>query len=100
MKRIFKGFRLILTLDCEHSARITSESFERKLFWYERCAVRLHNAFCLRSRRLEKQIKLLHQFVIRNRDRLDLDDLEIHLPPESRARIRQRLSESGNDSTS
>ena len=91
MKHFFRGLYLILTLDCEQSARMTSESFERRLSCFERCAVRLHNAFCRRSRRLERQLRLFHQAVRRQHLELDVNEVAGHLSPESRARIRDRL---------
>lgn len=60
MKSIWRGLVLILTLDCEGSAWLVSESLDRRLTLAERWAVRLHHLVCRSSRELAKQIRDLH----------------------------------------
>lgn len=60
MKSIWRGLVLILTIKCEQSAQLVSESFDRELTWAERWAVRLHHRVCRSSRELAKQLRSLH----------------------------------------
>ena len=94
MLRLIKGIRLILTLDCEQSARMTSESFDRHLDWSERIAVRMHNAFCRRSRQLEKQLRALHAALERNRSQLDTGSAQASLSPQALEKIRKTIRQS------
>ena len=59
MKSFFSAFKLILTLKCEHSTHIVSQSLDRELPFAERWAVRLHNISCRSCRRFGKQIRQL-----------------------------------------
>ena len=59
MKKFFAAAKLILTLKCEHSSHLISNSFDRKLSAVERWAVRLHHIGCWSCRRCEKQIRVL-----------------------------------------
>ena len=57
---------MILTLDCEGSAKLTCESMDRPLSRAERIAVSAHRLVCSKSRRLNHQLlelnaKLNHQ---------------------------------------
>ena len=60
MKQIFHDIYLILTLDCEGSARLTSESIDRKLRWSEAIALKAHQLICAKSRKLDRQLLELH----------------------------------------
>lgn len=82
---------LILTLDCEQSARLTSESLDRRLYFAERWAVRAHNAFCRKSRNLARQLKLLDQAFRGSPDQIQMDNLEVKLSPEAKIRIADQL---------
>lgn len=61
MKLFLHQIWMILTLDCEGSARLTSESMDRPLNWAERWAVRMHRLVCAKSRRLNRQLLQMHQ---------------------------------------
>jgi len=50
----------ILTLTCEQSALIASDSYERPLNWHERAALRTHLINCRWCRRVRKQLETLH----------------------------------------
>jgi len=52
---------MILTLNCEDSARLTSESMDRPLNWAERTAVSAHRLVCSKSRRLNRQLLEMHK---------------------------------------
>ena len=57
----FSTIKLILTLACEESTRLVSESLDRDLPWGERWAVRLHAVCCRSCTRYRKQIELLRE---------------------------------------
>ena len=56
MNRFFKQIWMILTLDCEGSAQLSSESLDRRLNWAERTAVWAHCMICKKSRELDGQL--------------------------------------------
>ena len=91
MIRLYKSLVLILTLNCEQSAKLMSDSFDRDLSWSERWALRLHCMVCRRSREMARQLKALHQSFLEYRDRIDIDECAEQLSPDARDRIRQRL---------
>ncbi len=57
----FSTIKLILTLACEESTRLVSESLDRDLPWGERWAVRLHAVCCRSCSGYRKQIELLRE---------------------------------------
>ena len=57
MKRFLTAARLILTLKCEDSTHIVSDSLDRDLSAVERWAVRLHYISCWSCRRFGQQIR-------------------------------------------
>jgi predicted anti-sigma-YlaC factor YlaD len=59
MTKFLAAVRLILTLKCEHSTQIVSESLDRDLSRVERWAVRLHYIGCYSCRRFGRQIRQL-----------------------------------------
>jgi|GEM_PF-1544030 len=59
MKDFFSAIHLILTLNCQQSARLTCESFERKLSFSERTAVNAHQWICKSSRELGRQLRAM-----------------------------------------
>lgn len=89
MKNVLAAIKLLLTLECEQSTHLVSDSLDRELSWVERWAVRLHAIGCWSCRRFGKQIRLL-------RDSLQAkhqvaDDAE--LSPEAIKRIRRAMGE-------
>lgn len=91
MKSLGRGIWLILTLDCEGSARLTSEGFDRKLGIFERIAIRCHNAFCKKSRKLAKQLKLLNK-VLSRKSKSDLAQAP-SLSEKTKQRIQKMIDE-------
>ena len=61
MKQFFQQLWLILSLDCEQSAHLTSESFDRPLTRAESVALTIHRLICAKSRRLNQQMIQLHR---------------------------------------
>ena len=59
MKNFLSAAKLILTLKCEQSTRIVSDSLDRELTSVERWAVRLHYIACSSCRRFGKQLREL-----------------------------------------
>lgn len=86
--------RLILTLKCEQSTRLVSQSLDGRLSWSERWAVRLHALCCRPCRRFKRQILFLRQALrCGGQDLADamLPD-QTGLTPQARERIRQALT--------
>jgi len=81
---------MILTLNCEDSARLTSESMDRSLNWAERSAVSAHRMICAKSRRLNCQLlemnKAFKQFE-------SIDSPIEGLSTNAKSRIRSAISE-------
>ena len=80
VKRFLLKIYLILTLDCEQSAHLTSDSFDRDLDWSERVASALHRLICGKSR------KLHHQLIALN-ETLESGETTPELGDDARARI-------------
>ena len=59
--RPFAVAKLILTLRCEQSSRLISESLDQQLPWAERWAVRMHFISCRSCRRVRQQFEWLHR---------------------------------------
>lgn len=57
MKKFFAAAKLILTLKCEQSTHLVSNSLDRELTAVERWAVRLHFIGCWSCRRFGKHIR-------------------------------------------
>ncbi len=94
MSNAFKGIWQILTLRCEESDRLMSDSLDRRLTWSERTALKGHVAVCRGCRRARRQLLILQQTV---RKSLDIASAAVDemLSPEARDRIRQALKDSG-----
>ena len=87
---IWRAINLLLTLKCDESTRLVSESFERKLTGVERWAVRLHAVSCGGCRRVKKQLIFLKQAGEQHAATSQ------PLPPDARKRIEQSILDSGN----
>jgi hypothetical protein len=90
----------VLTLCCDESTRLVSESLDRELPFGERLAVRLHALCCRSCRRCRKQFVFLRQALVRR-----MHDAEMAVPSrpalsgEARARIKRVLAnEAAEDS--
>ena len=72
---------------------LTSESFDRTLTFGERFAVRFHQGYCRKSRRLASQLVLL-ETRCREMGGLVLEPPDHELAPEAAKRIRASLQDS------
>ena len=102
MKNLLSSLRLILTLDCEQSSRIVSESLDRHLAWSERWAVRHHYIGCWSCRRFRKQIQFLRE-AVQKADELPIVELDMPsgsggLSEAARQRILDQLADGNDDS--
>jgi hypothetical protein len=87
------AFKLILTLKCEQSTGLMSESLDRELTRCERLAVKLHALCCRSCRRFGRHVAVMRD-AIRSRIEADLSALpSASLTPEQRRRIQGTLSE-------
>lgn len=88
MKNCLSALKLILTLKCEQSTRLVSDSLDRELSLVERWAVRLHYIGCWSCRRFGKQIRLIQKA-------LQMHSKKIHeeakLSPEATKNIRDAI---------
>lgn len=90
MKQFFSAAKLILTLRCEQSTHIVSESLDRDLSAVERWAVRLHYISCWSCRRFGKQIRHLREALRLHPDRTAENAT---LSPDAMQRIRDAIRE-------
>jgi len=88
VKRFLHAAKLILTLKCEESSRIVSESMDRELTAVERWAVRMHVIGCWSCRRFGQQIRQLREAMKRHPDRTAS---EARLSPEAMKRIEEAI---------
>lgn len=94
LRNLLGATRLVLTLRCEHSTRLVSESLERELSFSERWAVRLHAIGCHSCRRVGRQLRRLHEAAkhVAEAEARDLAAAEgPTLSPEGRRRIAAAL---------
>lgn len=92
MKKIFSAAKLILTLRCEQSTHIVSESLDRDLSAVEQWAVRLHYIGCWSCRRFGKQMRQLREALRLHPERTSED---ASLSPEAMQRIRDAIRKEG-----
>ena len=90
MFRAIKGVMLILMLDCEESARLTSESFDRPLTRCERWALKIHQTCCRSSHRVARQMEMVAE-AMKQPEAQQLASVSENLSDEARERIRERL---------
>ncbi len=94
MRKAFKGILQILTLRCEESDRLMSDSLDRHLTWSERVALKGHVAVCRGCRRARLQLLILQQ-AIRKSLQIAYTAGDEMLSSRARDRIRQALKDSG-----
>lgn len=87
----FKTVWLILTLRCNRSTQLASESLDRDLTRAERVAMRLHELICLHCRRFHEQIVALGEAARRRQNQATSVPGEI-LSSEARMRIADSLN--------
>lgn len=88
MSDLLQKIWMILTLNCEGSARLTSDSMDRPLNWAERWAVRMHRFVCKKSRKLNRQMLEMHRAVMN-----PPDTESAGLSPDARSRIQAQLDQ-------
>ncbi len=88
MRKLFTDIWMILNLDCEASAKLTSDSFDRDLDWAERTAAYLHRLICAKSRKLDRQLIELNAALTRGQS--------TELSATARERIRAAIQQGGN----
>lgn len=88
MKNWISAAKLILTLKCEQSTRLVSDSLDRELSTVERWAIRLHYIGCWSCRRFGKQIRLMRKAFHQHGDKLVQD---AKLSTEAVQRIRDAI---------
>ena len=80
-------------LNCRQVTRLVSQSLEVRLPWRQRLVVRIHLCYCVWCRRYSRQIRFLRR-AGRHALAADLEaPPEVALPPEVKARLRERLRE-------
>ena len=86
-----KSLLKILTLTCDESSRLVSDGFERELNRTERAALRLHLVSCTGCKRMQKQLRFLHQ--LHQASGPGLPTIKTALPPDARHRLEQSLQQ-------
>ncbi len=85
MKQFFSDIYLILMIDCEGSAKLTSDSLDRRLRWAERVAAFMHRLICEKSRRLHRQVVQMNATI--------KDSVDMTMTPDAQERIRKALAD-------
>lgn len=67
MIKAWKKIRLILTMKCDEASHLLSDSFDRKLAWHERVALRGHLFVCTVCPALHRQLKQVQSLTKRVR---------------------------------
>ena len=79
---------MILTLNCEDSARLTSASMDRPLNWAERTALAAHRMICSKSRRLNHQMLKMNKAFMQ----MSSDGPAQGLSADAKSRIRSAIA--------
>lgn len=88
--QLWRKLQLIMTIECEHASRLTSEALERKLSWHERAALRMHTFVCKSCRRFESQLRFIRDAMRKSGTReLETLDEGPQLDPDFKARLKQ-----------
>ena len=82
---------MILTLVCEDSSRLVSDSLDRKLTWSEQLALTMHRMICWSCRRFHRQLAILREAARLHEKRLvdGQATADARLSPEARQRIKR-----------
>ena len=95
---MIKGFKTILwivSLRCEESDRLMSDSLDRRLNWAERAALSGHTLSCRVCRRARRQLRTLRRSMQKLLDQVDAATGSETLSLEARDRIRAAIKNSG-----
>ncbi len=95
MIKCFKTILWIVSLRCEESDRLMSDSLDRRLNWAERAALSGHTLSCRGCRRARQQLRTLRRSMQTLLDQIDPAAGSETLSPEARGRIRASLKNSG-----
>jgi len=91
---VLAAIKRILTLRCDESARLVSQSLDRDLSPSERWAVRLHAMICRSCRRYKKQLALIREAWQRYSDPSHISEsVPAGLSADARLRLNQALAE-------
>lgn len=92
------AIKRILTLRCDESARLVSQSLDRNLSPSERWAVRLHAMICRSCRRYKKQLALIREAWRQYADRSHASKIvPAGLPPDAKLRLNKILAEQNTE---
>lgn len=91
---VFSAMKLILTLKCEESTQLVSQSLDADLSRSERLAVNMHALICRSCRRFKKQLLLLQKVLCQDGldKALSAGMKDITLSSEAKDRIQKALS--------
>lgn len=95
MIKCFKTILWIVSLRCEESDRLMSDSLDRRLNWAERVALCGHVSVCRGCRRARQQLRTLQRSMQTMLDAVDSAAGSETLSPEARDRIRAGLKNPG-----
>ncbi len=96
--KFLAALRLILTLRCEQSTRIVSDSLDMQLSFAERWAVRLHAIGCWSCRRFRRQLLLIRDAARARGESHDLEKWPVEgLSDDARLRILKAIRRSQGD---
>ena len=94
MKRGFwRSIWYVLTLTCDESSRLLSDSLDRDLTRGERVALRLHDATCKSCKRFIRQL----EFMRRAAPKAVAEGGDRALSPDAREHIRESLRRASRD---
>ena len=98
----FRTIWRILTLTCDESTRLMSDSLDAELPYPERLAYRLHSVSCRHCRRFLRQIRFLRAAFHRLAGDKPADSSPsgasvFSLPPEARRRIEDSLRQADDE---
>jgi len=79
-----------MNLSCKQASQLISQSLERRLYWRERLALRVHLMICKYCLRFSQQLRTLRVALSSMRANVE-NDSSITLPSESKTRIAQAI---------
>lgn len=75
-------------LSCDEVTHLVSQSYEHRLAWRERAAVRMHLWYCVGCRQFRRHLAVIHEAL---RQRAQQSD--VRLSPAARERLRRALGQ-------
>ena len=91
--------RLILSINCEQVAMLTSAARDRRLHWHEWLAMRGHQLGCWSCRQFEKHLRILSQISshLAKRELGGARDVDLRMPYQMREHLLKRCTGSNPD---